>query len=187
MALPNKAGFWKNRTFPRTRLKDVSAANKWFLSKADHELSDIADPDTVWGGRRRQSNLPQIGSMYMWRYKAKHDKTLPTWDMFPLGFIFDMKGPHFWGLNFHYLPPQQRYQLGAALMKARVRAKGRKNDYLKLSFSIIQNVAKAKLYEPCVKQYLFKQMGTKFHYIEPDEWALATQLGIERWKRGKPY
>ena len=187
MALPNKSGFWKNRTFPRTRIKDVKDANRWFLSKADHELSDVAEPEKVWGGKRRQAAMPQIGSMYLWKYWAKWDKSLPTWDMFPMGFVFDIKGPHFWALNFHYLPKPARYQLGAALMKARVRANGRKEDYLKLSYPIIKSVAKAKYFEPATKQYLFTQMRSKFHFIHPDEWALATQLGIEKWRSGKPY
>jgi len=187
MALPSKDSFWKVRGIPRTRLKDVRDANKWFLSKADHELSDVAEPETVFGGKRRQSNMPQIGSMYLWGYWAKWDKQLPTWDRFPLGFVFDIKGPHFWALNFHYLPPPMRYQLGAALMKARIKSKGRKEDYLKLSYPIIKSVAKAKLYDPCVKQYLFTQMRSKFHYIHPDEWAYATQMNVEKWRSGKPY
>lgn len=187
MALPSKASFWKVRGIPRTRIRDVKDASKWFKSKADHELSDIARADTVFGGKRSTSGMPQIGSMYLWPYFAKWDKQLPTWDRFPLGFIFDIRGKHFWALNFHYLPYNQRYMLGAALMKAYVRSKGNKRDYLKITYPIIQSVAKSKLYEPATKQYLFTQMRGKFSYIHPDEWAYATQMPVQRFVRGNPY
>lgn len=185
--LPTGKKFWLNKHIPRVSIRDVKSASAWFKSKADHEMSGIAKKERRVGGPRKQVVLPQPGSMYMWGYWAKWDATLPTWDKFPMGFIFKRKGIHFWGLNFHYLPPEKRYQLGAALMKQYVEAKGNSRDYLKLSWPLIQAVAKSKLYEPCVKQYLFGQMQTPFSVIEPDEWAMAVQLPIARWRHGKPY
>lgn len=187
MALPSKASFWKVRGIPRVRIRDVRSASKWFQSKADHQISDNIKAEKAFGGKRQVTGMPQIGSMYLYGYHAKWDKTLPTWDKFPLCFIFDIKGPHFWGLNFHYLPIPLRYQLGAALMETYVRSKGNKRDYLKLSYPIIQGVAKAKLYEPATKQYLFTQLKTKFSYIHPDEWAYAVAMPVQRFVRGKPY
>jgi hypothetical protein len=186
MGLPNKQGFWSTNVKPRTRLRDVRAANKWFLSKADRELSDISEPEKIWGGARRKTSMPQIGSMYMWKYWAKHDKTLPTWDRYPVGFVFKIQGPHFWALNFHYLNPVDRFQLGAALMKVMVKAKGNKTEYLKLSWAVITQVAKHSHYEPAAKMYRFDQMQSKHLYIRPDEWAIAVTLGLEKWRKGKP-
>lgn len=187
MALPSKGSFWTTRGIPRTRIRDVNDAGKWFLSKADHEMSDLAKAETVFGGKRQQSGFPQIGSMYLWGYHAKWDKDLPTWDKFPLGFVFDIKGPHFWALNFHYLPYELRYKLGAALMKLYVQKKGNQRDYLRLSYTLIGQVARSKLFEPCTKQYLFSQMRTKFNYIHPDEWAMATKMPVQSFVRGTPY
>ena len=187
MALPSKKSFWTTRGIPRTRIRDVKDASKWFNSRADHEMSDLVDAGKAFGGKRQKSGIPQIGSMYLWGYHAKWDKQLPTWDRFPLGFVFDMKGPHFWALNFHYLPIPQRYQLGAALMKQYKKHSGNTRDYLNISYSIIQNVAKARLYETATKQYLFSQMRTKFSYIHPDEWAMAVRIPVQSFVRGKPY
>lgn len=187
MALPSKKSFWSTRAVPRVSIRDVKDASKWFKSKADHEISDLLDADKVFKGPRQKLAMPKIGHMYMWPYWAKWDKNLPTWDKFPLGFVFDIKGPHFWALNFHYLPPNQRYALGAALMSQYQKHKGNTRDYVKISYPIIASVAKSKLFEPCVKQYLFSQMRGKFSLIHHDEWAYAVKMPVEKWVRGKPY
>jgi hypothetical protein len=187
MAKPAIKTFWANQAIPRISIKDVEDSSKWFKSRIDHEISSVARPARRIGNKRKKVMKPAIGSMYLWHYDAKHAATLPTWDRFPLGFVFKMTGKHFWALNFHYLPVDKRYLLGAALMKAHVRTEGRERDYLKLSWGIIQSAAKAKLFEPCVKQYLYSQMESPFSLIMPDEWALATSLKLEKWANGKPY
>lgn len=187
MALPSKKSFWSTRGVPRTSIRDVKDASKWFHSRADHEMSDLVTADKQFKGKRRQMGMPRIGHMYLWPYWAKHDKTLPTWDRFPLGFVFDITKKHFWALNFHYLPVSQRYQLGSALMKQYQKHSGNTRDYVKISYPIIKSVAKSKLYEPCVKQYLFTQLQGKFSLIHPDEWAMAVRMPVEKWRRGRPY
>lgn len=187
MALPSKNSFWAVRGIPRIRIRDVKSAQRWFTSKADHELSDVAKGDKVFGGKRLQSKMPNIGSMYLYGYHAKWDKKLPTWDKFPLTFVLNVYNNGWLGLNFHYLPVPLRYRLGAALMKAYVQGKGNQRDYLKISYPILQNVAKSSLYEPCIKRYLFSQQRTKFHYIHPDEWAYAVAVPVQKFVRGNPY
>ena len=186
MKVTGKA-FWNQRHIPRIGIRDVRSAAVWFKSRADHEVSAIAKKERRIAGTRQQVSMPRVGSLYLWGYWAKWDEKLPTWDKFPLGFVFKRKGPHFWGLNFHYLPISQRYLLGSALMKAYVQGKGRQRDYLRLSWPIIQSVARAKLYEPAVKQYLFSQLRTPFSLVTPDEWAMSVALPIARWRHGKPY
>jgi len=84
MALPSKSSFWKAKTIPRTRLRDARNSIEWFNSKADSEMSDSAKASAVFGGKRQQSKRPQVGHLYLYKYWAKWDKTLPTWDQHPL-------------------------------------------------------------------------------------------------------
>ena len=188
MAIPSKDSFWTTRGIPRIGVRDVSDAARWFASKVDHEMSDLAiNPfkgPRLESGMLRQDN---IGSMYVYGYYAKWDKKLPTWDKFPLCFILNVYKDGFLGLNFHYLPIFQRYLLGSELMKNYAKRHGNRRDYVRLSYPILQSIASSSYYEPCIKRYLYKQMRTPFKYVHPDEWAMAVAVPVQRFVRGNPY
>jgi hypothetical protein len=187
MALPSKASFWGARTLPRLRQRDATDAVKWFKSKADSEMSDVAKPSTVFKGPRKVFGKPLIGDMYIYKYFAKHDKTLATWDAHPLVLPVEYHANGFTGLNMHYLPLPLRFQLMAALMKIATKAKGNKREKLILDYTILKGVASAKLYEPTIHRYLYSQTRSNFLLVDPDEWRIALAVPVQKWRRGSPY
>lgn len=163
------------------------SALEWFRQRASNSK---VTPNTLLNGGDYRDNLtrsPLIGSMFLFRYDAKHKETLPYWDMFPLIFPFDMDATGFMGLNLHYLPPTLRASLFSSLTKF-----NSKNEYedLKISYSILTKYSRLSYYKPCVKRYLFSHVKSEFLYIEPDEWPIAIFLPLQRFQgasAGKVY
>ena len=73
--------FWTRKQFPRLRQRDAIDAQKWFKSRVDAEMSPNRKlPTDKRALKRKIHQSPQIGSMYIYKYEAKWDKQLPTWD-----------------------------------------------------------------------------------------------------------
>lgn len=181
--------FWTQKSFPRLRMRDAKNATAWFKSRIDAEMSPnrkLPDDKRKWKRKIHQS--PQIGNMYMYAYHAKTDKQLPTWDKFPMMMVINKYKDGWLGINFHYLPLPQRYALMAAMMKV-VKPVSQiwEKERLKISYGILQGVAKSKLYEPTIKRYLYGQVRSPFSYIDPDEWRIALAMPTQKFVRGKPY
>jgi len=130
----------------------------------------------------RLTKKPNIGSMYMYFYDAKHKDTLPYFDRFPLVFPFaDAKGG-FLGLNLHYLPLDQRAVLMNALYGITSNNRYDESTKMKLNYDTLKSASKFKLFKPCVKHYLTSQVQTQFMYIYPSEWDVALFLPTERFQ-----
>lgn len=163
------------------------SALEWFKQKAGKQK---VDPDTMLRMPDVRENLtfsPLIGSLFLFKYDAKHKATLPYWDMFPLVFPISMESDGFLGLNLHYLPPSLRASLFSSLVGF-----GSKNAYqdLKLSYSILNKYSSLSYYKPCVKRYLYSHVKSKFLYIEPEEWPLVVFMPLQRFQKastGKVY
>ena len=125
---------------------------------------------------------PIIGRMYLFQYDAKWKDKLPWWDMWPLIFPFDYAKGGFYGINVHYLPPNARADLMIRLIKAH--GSGGKMDErfrMKLSYNII---TKFKPAIPCIKRYLFSQVGGKgFYGISGEDWSYAAALPLQKFQK----
>ena len=123
------------------------------------------------------------GSMYMFMYDPKWKDTLPFYDRFPLIFPFKVESDRFMGLNLHYLPLDLRAKLMDSLYETKNNTRYDESTKLKLSYSILSSAAKFKYFAPCVKQYLFSHMKSKFMYIYPSEWDITLFLPTERFEK----
>ena len=125
---------------------------------------------------------PLIGRMYLFQYKAKWDEILPYWDMWPLIFPFDYAKNGFYGINLHYLAPNDRTALMIRLIKAQVGGGNMNENYkLKLSYNIITKFNPAI---PCIKRYLFRQVqGRGFHGISGEDWSYAAALPLHKFQK----
>lgn len=129
------------------------------------------------------------GNMYFFVYDAKHKDTLPVWDAFPMIFpfeVFNTKSGEkaFMGINLHYLPPKLRLVAMKALLTLRNEKRYRKSTRLKMSWGVLKALASSKLFEHCVKMYLFKQVRSKFIKIPAQSWELCLFLPVARWQKG---
>jgi hypothetical protein len=122
-----------------------------------------------------------IGKMYMFVYDAK-TKNLPYFDAFPLIFVIEYYGDSFLGINLHYLPPVFRAKLMDALYNTLNNQKYDNTTILKISYQILNRASRFKWFKPCVKKYLYSQVGSPFIYIAPDEWDFALMLPTENFQ-----
>jgi hypothetical protein len=109
----------------------------------------------------------------LFSYKAKHAKTLPYYDRFPLSMILSQAPDGFIGLNFHYLPYHYRARLLDAV------AYGNKINW--------QNLKRNKIVHPCIKKYLTSHVqGANGMTIEgTEQLKFAIFLPIEKFNTKK--
>lgn len=126
---------------------------------------------------------PSPGRLNMFFYDPKYKKTLPLYDTFPLVLPLETIPGGFMGMNFHYLPPLQRFRLLQNLQRF---ADGGLKSTTKINanYDGIKNISIAR---KTVKKYLYAHVRSSFLRIDFDEAALAVYLPVQQFKKGTPY
>jgi len=158
-----------------------SSARQWFRDKAK-SIGKVSDTKILKDDKERLKSRTAIGSMYFFVYDAKHKKTLPYYDKFPLIFPVDRAPGGFYGLNFHYLPLPLRAELMDALYDVTNNDRYNETTKLKLSYNILKNAEKFELFKPTFKRYLSSQVRSRFVKIEQSEWDIAIWLNSENFQ-----
>lgn len=133
--------------------------------------------------RGRLTSNMEPGAMYTFAYDPKHKATLPYYDRFPLIFPINKTKGGFMGINFHYLPPMMRGQLMDALYTVSTNRTFDETTRLRVSYELLQSAAKFRFFKPALKQYLNKQMQSRFVFINPTEWDVALFLPLARFEK----
>ena len=136
----------------------------------------------------RQNKLigrPSVGRLNLFVYDPKYKQTLPYYDVFPLVLPLETIKGGFAGINFHYLPPNQRFTLLTQLQRFNVQG-GKVNSSNRFDVSY-NRIKKLPLAKGCIKKYLYSHMRSQFLKIDYDEAALAVYLPIADFKKGRPY
>lgn len=143
--------------------------------------------DDVEPFKRLQSlSVNSIGKMYMFFYDPKLKQQLPYYDRFPLVFPIEFYDDSFLGINLHYLPPMLRARLMDSLYSTINNFKFNKTTKLQITYKTLKGAARFKLFQPCIKKYLFSHVKSPFIYVSPDEWDFALMLPSDRFvKAGK--
>lgn len=124
-----------------------------------------------------------IGNMFFFFYDAKHKKTLPYWDRFPLIFPLELYDDGFLGLNLHYLDRNLRVRLFDKLLQFKNNDRYDDTTKLKLSYALLASVAKFPEVRPCVKRYLSSHVRSQFVRVHPSEWEIALFLPVEMFQK----
>lgn len=156
----------------------------WFRQRAS-ETMGINTSRLVAGNKAYQTTRIVPGHLYMFGYDAKMKDVLPFYDKFPVVFPFSRDADSFTGINLHYLPYMYRAKLMNALYQIVTDQKFNEKTRLNLSYRILQSSSKFKLFEPCVKKYLFSHVQTKFLQVPSNEWDIALFLPLERFTVSK--
>ena len=164
---------------PRTR-----ESRAWFRRKVQNMRNinrrELMREDPI------QSRAKSVsGSMYMFFYDAKHRKTLPYWDAFPLIIAVGPAEKGFYGMNLHYLPIPLRAKFLDALMDITNNNKFDETTKFELSYEYLNRAAKFKYFKPCFKHYLTSQVEGRLAYVPPPEWEIATFLPTAQWQGNK--
>jgi len=157
-------------------------AREWYRDTAK-SWGRINERTLMKGDKERLTAQPQVGSMYMFYYDAKHKDTLPYWDRFPLIFPFRKVKGGFLGINLHYLPLAHRAKLMDALYDISSNNRYDESTKLNISYKVLSSASRFEGFKPCVKHYLTGQVRSRFLYIYPSEWDIALFLPLERFQK----
>lgn len=123
------------------------------------------------------------GSMYFFEYEPKLKETLPYYDRFPLIFPINKAKGGILGINMHYLPPKLRAELMDALYSVVTNERYDESTRLALNYKVLNGAAKFRLFKPCVKHYLARQVRSRFIKIEASEWDTALFLPVADFQK----
>jgi hypothetical protein len=165
-------------------------ARNWFRVQA----SKVAmSPNALMANdRSAMTSVPMIGQMYLFAYDPKTKDKLPYYDRYPLVIPFDStrlggraagtsSTQGFMGLNMHYLPLRLRARLMDALYTVISDDNYDERTHLQVSYKLLSSVSRYRFYKPCLKQYLFSHVRTKYFRIDPISWDIALFMPLERF------
>jgi len=131
----------------------------------------------------RLNGIPSAGRLNMFFYDPKFKKQLPYYDVFPLVLPLETIPGGFMGLNFHYIPPLQRFKLLQFLH--RFATGGMKsNTRINATWDGVKGFGVVK---KTIKKYLYNHVRSSFLRIDFDESAMAVYLPVQQFRKGKPY
>ena len=116
------------------------------------------------------------GNMYMYFYDPKMKETLPYYDRFPLTIMIDGAPGGFYGLNLHYLPPILRARMLDGLIDITNNKSYDDTTKFQVRYNTLKRASSLKYYKPCFKHYLNEHVKSRFAYVPPPEWEIATFL-----------
>lgn len=155
---------------PRTK-----ESMNWFRRKAQAmgrvNRRDLMNQDPV-----ELKSRGIIGNMYMYFYDPKTKDTLPYYDSFPLTIVVGPAPGGFYGLNLHYLPPTLRARMLDGLMDITNNKSYDETTKFQVRYNTLKRVSDLKYYKPCFKHYLNEHVRSRFAYVPPPEWEIATFL-----------
>ena len=160
----------------------TDAARAWYRDVA-LGTKRINEKNLLGKDATRMVNKIKPGNMYMFLYDPKYKEQLPFYDRFPLIFPFHVESDRFWGINLHYLPHKLRASLMDSLYDLTNNQRYDESTKLRITYEILNRAARAKWIQPCVKQYLFTQLQSRFMYVYPSEWDIALFLPLERFSK----
>ena len=130
-------------------------------------------------------NRGVVGNMYMFFYDPKMKDTLPYYDRFPLVVVVGKAEGGFYGLNLHYLPPILRAKMLDGLMDITNNRVYDESTRFNIRYNTLKRISRLKYYKPCFKHYLNSQVRSRFAYVQPPEWEIATFLPSADFSKGK--
>jgi hypothetical protein len=156
----------------------------WFAGQVRQLTGKITPAMAMRAASEQQNvlvNRPRIGFMYLYGYDPKTKDKLPYFDRFPLVLPFAPAEGGFMGLNLHYIPHQMRAQLLDRLLAYRNNERMNETTKIQLSYELLSNTSKLKMFEPCVKRYLNSHVMTKFMLIPANDWFTVIMMPLERF------
>lgn len=155
---------------------------QWFQNKAAN-LRSINRDQLMKEDPIKSTSQFLPGNMYMYYYDPKHKDTLPYYDTFPLVILVDRAPGGFYGLNLHYLPPTLRAKLLDELMGNLNNKKFDRTTKIQVNYQMLKSVGNLSAFKPCFKHYLMDHMQSKFAYVPPPEWEIATFLPTAQFQK----
>ena len=164
---------------PRTK-----ESRAWFRKKVQN-MRGFSRRDLMNNEPIEKRKRSAVGSMYMFFYDAKHRKTLPYYDAFPLVIAMGPAEGGFYGLNLHYLPIPLRAKFLDELVGITNNKKYDESTKFEASYDLMKRARKFRYFKPCFKHYLNSQVEGQLAYVPPPEWEIATFLPMAQFRGNK--
>ncbi len=188
---------YRQATGPNAK-RNIAKSNKWFMKRISKDIrlsrNNAFEQFKSTSRKRTPKDKGIIGRMLLFKYDARHKDTLPVWDMFPMGFVFNsFVGGNGYGesgvqyfsmINLHYLPPALRLKLFTELLKFNNDTALREKSKLILSWRVLKAFSKSELAAHCVKTYRADHVRSELLEISPRFWEICIFLNIQRWAKG---
>ena len=129
---------------------------------------------------------PKVGRLYSFAYDAKHKKTLPYFDRFPLSVCIAVANDRWYSINLHYLPVSFRTSFLEELLvryaNNRTLSRGSisNSTHLKIDWGKIKNF-NPRVFEHALTSYLPHHMKSSLNEINPKEWHLAANMPSQQF------
>jgi hypothetical protein len=185
----NSKSFFDKLKFRVTTFADMSktALQKYKQYATKLLKRNVSGNDVMNDSSRLITSIrPQdIGKMIMYYYDPKLKDKLPYYDRFPLVIPLEIYKDGFLGLNLHYLPPEYRARLMDSLYASVYPKKNTITDSKKIAitYRLLAQVSRNRLFEPCVKRYLYTHLRSRLFVVPPEDWDVAIFLPTQRFNK----
>lgn len=166
----------------KTRKVTSDQMQRWLFEKAAAaKTPNIARKDVLANEQRGRSTT-MLGRLYFFKYDPIGKYTLPKYDKFPMCVPIERRKNGFLGLNMHYIGVDARKSLLEMLLSTRNAFELTDQTVIKTNYQMIKAVNKmSQLAMPCLHQYVFAQVRSRFIEVYPSEYDMAMQLPVEDW------
>ena len=158
----------------------TNASRQWLFSKV--KTLNVSSSNLMKDNNRLVDNTI-VGKMYFFYYSPKLKDSLPYYDRFPLVIPIEQYSNGFLGLNLHYIHPKQRIILLDKLSEVISDKNYDENTKLRINYSFLKSSSKFYEKGPCMKQYLFQFVKSRFLEIKSNEWDIASFLPAEDFQK----
>jgi hypothetical protein len=159
-------------------------ARDWFRTAALKTRGlDVRPNRVIQQSAEQTRSKTRVGGMFLFQYDPKTKADLPYYDSFPLIFPIEPAEGGFLGINLHYLPLRQRAILMDALFDLANNESYDNTTRLRLSYNILKRASRFRLFEPCLKRYLYSNVESRLIQIPADQWDIALFLPLERFAK----
>lgn len=148
----------------------------WYLQKVNTVEGQEFDSENET--EKEYLDTTMLGNLYIFTYLPRNTKKLKYYDQFPLVLPIQTKSvsrTHFFGLNLHYLPTNQRLFFFQKLKKFENFDKYQERKII-MTYDFLKSTGSLKEYKPTIKRYNFNAVQSKFVKIDPKEWEKAVLL-----------
>ena len=143
-------------------------------------LNTINTQKMIQSGKLTTRVIP--GYMYLFKYDPK-DKDLPYYDMYPLVIPFRRVNTGFFGINFHYLPLMVRLNILKEFEKYATNKNIPERPRIRLNYRLMQTSRVFRFVKPAIRQYNNQQMRSRLLTIPFNDWKVASQLPVQKFKK----
>ena len=153
---------------------------QWFVGS----LRNIKTTPFTWQkniDRFRLQSEVKMGKMYMFFYDAKHKKTLPYWDRFPVMIPIERYETGVLGINLHYISPRDRVKLLDGLYEFTSDEDFNEETTFRITYDFLRSISRLRFAKPCIKQYLWGHLDSLLTEIEPEYWDIVAMLPVQKF------